>query len=124
MSATDTGGATVKSSFLCGPLQSILGTYLTAVLCAVLYRFPVPLVGYASGVDAVLPTLVAVTVYGVVLGGFVVQGLLGWAAGKLARRHGEGERRRTRWLCAAYGWAASIPGVVALAVLDKIIGHW
>jgi hypothetical protein len=66
----------------------------------------------------------AVTVYGVVFGGFIVQGLLGGVAGVLARRHGGPDRRRVWCLCAVYALAASLPGVVILAVLDKIIGPW
>ena len=112
------------SSFFCGTFCSILGTYPMAVFCALLFRFPIPFGGYASGVEAVIPTLLAVTVYGVLFGGFMVQGLLGGLAGLLARRRGGPDRRRTWRLCALYGLAASLPGVVILAVLDKIIGPW
>jgi len=117
-------GLALTPSFFCGAFCSILGTYPTAVLCSLFFRFPIPFGGYASGLNAVLPTLIAVTVYGVVLGGFVVQGLLGGATGVLARRHGGPDRRRTWRLCAYYGLAASLPGVTILAILDKIIGPW
>ena len=112
------------SSFFCGTLCSIVGSYPMGALCALLFRFPIPFGGYASGVDAVIPTLLAVTVYGVLFGGFMVQGLLGGLAGLLARRRGGPDRRHTWRLCALYGLAASLPGVVILAVLDKIIGPW
>jgi hypothetical protein len=95
-----------------------------AMLSALLFRFPIPFVGYSSGVHAVLPSLAAVTVYGVFVGGFVVQGLLGGLAGLLARRQGGLDRRRPWRRCVVYGCAASLPGVVILAILDKIIGPW
>jgi hypothetical protein len=116
--------AAMTSSFLCGAACSILGTYPMAMLSALLFRFPIPFGGYSSGVHAVLPSLLAVTVYGLMFGGFIVQGLLGGVAGFLARRQGGLDQRRTWRLCAIYGVAASLPGVVALAVLDKIIGPW
>jgi hypothetical protein len=114
----------VTSSILCGAACSIAGTYPMAALCALLFRFPIPFGGYSSGVHAVLPSVVAVTVYGLVFGGFLVQALLGGVAGVLARRHG-GPDRTHRWRrCVICGVAASLPGVTALAVLDKIIGPW
>ncbi len=95
-----------------------------AALSALLFRFPIPFGGYSSGVHAVLPSAVAVTVYGVMFGGFVVQGLLGAVAGVLAqRRAGPDEGHKWR-RCGIYGLAASLPGVTTLAVLDKIIGPW
>lgn len=111
-------------SVACGAFCSILGTYPAAALCALLFRFPIPFAGYSSGVDAVLPSFVAVTMYGAVFGGFLVQGLLGGAAGVLAWRHGRTEGGRAWHRCAAYGLMISIPGVALLAVLDKIIGPW
>ena len=112
------------SSFFCGMLFSIVGSYPMGALCALLFRFPIPFGGYASGVDAVIPTLLAVTVYGVLFGGFMVQGLLGGVAGVLARQQG-GPARRGSWRrCAFYVLAASAPGVLILAVLDNIIGPW
>jgi len=48
--------------FFCGAVCGVLGTYPGAGLAALLFRFPIPFVGYSSGVHAVLPSLVAVTV--------------------------------------------------------------
>ena len=114
----------MTSSILCGAACSIAGTYPMAALFALLFRFPIPFGGYSSGVHAVWPSVVAVTVYGVMFGGFIVQALLGGVAGALALRHGGPSRRYSWRRCASYGVAASLPGVTALAVLDKVIGPW
>jgi hypothetical protein len=43
-----------------GALIAVLATFPLAVLCAVVFRFPAPFVGYVGGPDAVRPALVAV----------------------------------------------------------------
>lgn len=107
-----------------GAVVSVLGTYPVAAVVALVFRFPVPFGGYVSGRSGVMLSLLAVTFYGALFGGFVVQGLLGGVAGGLAERRGGGNRRLTWRLCMLYGLAASFPGVALLATLDKIIGPW
>ena len=102
----------------------MLGTYPAAAVFALFFRFPVPFGGYVSGPSGATLSPLAVTIYGVMFGGFVIQGLLGGVAGGLAERRGGGSRRLTWRLCILYGLAASLPGVALLATLDKIIGPW
>lgn len=67
-----------------------------------------------------MPALIAAGVYGV-LGGFVVQALLGGIAGVMASRSGAPDRRRA---VLTYSVLAALPGVLVLSVLDWIIGPW
>jgi hypothetical protein len=107
-----------------GAVLGVLATYPMAALCALFFRFPVPFGGYVSGPSGAVLSPLAVTIYGVMFGGFVVQGVLGGIAGRLARRRGRGNQRLTWRLCILYGAAASLPGVALLATLDKVIGPW
>lgn len=107
-----------------GALFGMIGTYPAAVLCALVFRFPVPFGGYVSGPGGAALAPLAVTIYGAVFGGFLVQGVLGGLAGRLAERRGRGSGPRTWRLCLVYGALASLPGVALLAILDKIIGPW
>ena len=104
--------------------MSVLGTYPVAALCALVFRFPVPLGGYVGGLTGAALTPLAVTIYGAVFAGFVVQGVLGAVAGGLAAHRAKGNQRRAWRLTLAYGIGASVPGVALLALLDKIIGPW
>lgn len=110
--------------FLRGAALSVLGTYPAAALAALLFRFPVPFGGYVSGPGGAALTPLAVTIYGLVFGGFLVQGVLGGVAGLRAGHRGRHDRGRTWRLCFLYGLAAAVPGVAVLAVLDRIIGPW
>jgi hypothetical protein len=103
---------------------SVLGTYPVAALCALVFRFPIPLGGYVGGLTGAALTPLAVTVYGAVFAGFVIQGVLGAVAGGLAARRAKGNQRQAWRLTLAYGVGASVPGVAVLALLDKIIGPW
>ena len=47
---------------------------------ALVYRYPIPFAGYKSGVDAMLPSLLAVVFYGL-MGGFVALGIAGAISG-------------------------------------------
>jgi hypothetical protein len=96
---------------------AVAATFPLAALTALLFRFPIPFGGYANGVDAVVPALLAVAFYGI-LGGFIVQAILGGLAGLLAARSTAG---RTSFVFAT---AAALPGVLLLSILDWIIGPW
>lgn len=54
--------------------------YPCAVLIALLWRFPIPMSGYASGPSAVEPALMAVMIYQL-LGGALLLGIFGAVAG-------------------------------------------
>lgn len=114
------------ASVLLGALVGILGAFPVAVVVAVVYRFPVPFAGYASGFRAVLPVLFAVLFYGL-LGGFLVVGVLGALAGLLASQithRTDAPRKASVYLIVSLALAANLPPVLLLAVLDKIIGPW
>jgi len=101
-----------------------LFTFPLAALIALLYRFPLPFVGYESGVDAVVPALYAVYFYGVWLGGFVIVGVFGAAAGfTVYLRNSAGSA--VYWKCMFWlsACAAGVP-LLLLSTLDYLIGPW
>lgn len=93
------------------------------MLLAYLYRFPIPLAGYQSGISAVPAAVIAVFVYGFALGGFLVLALIGGVSGWIARRRFPDPGQRQRWLV-----SLSVGGtflmMLILANLDHIIGPW
>ena len=102
--------------------MAMLGAFPVAALFALLYRFPVPLAGYLSGLDAVGPSVIGVVVYGA-LGGFPLLGALGAIGGAIAY-NGARPRQASRRLLFGIAAGADVLGVGTLAVLDKIIGPW
>ena len=109
---------------LLGALGGVAGSYPAAAVCALLYQFPVPLGDNASGLRGAALSPFAVTFYGVFLGGFIVQGLLGALAGGWATRNVREQPAQAWRVALAAGAFASIPGVVLLATLEKFIGPW
>jgi hypothetical protein len=107
-----------------GAVVSVVATYPTAAVCALLFRFPVPLGGYATGLSGAALSPFAVTIYGILLGGFVLQAALGALGGFVAGRVAQGEPRRAWRLTFLSGLGAAVPGVIVLSVLDRIIGPW
>jgi hypothetical protein len=99
-------------------LIAIVASFPAAALTALVFRFPIPFAGYVSGPDGVLLSLYAVAFYGM-LGGFVVQGVLG---GVSILACGGEKSAWTRNVAAAA--VAAMPGVLVLSVLDWIIGPW
>ena len=108
---------------LTGALLSVGLAFPAAMLLMLVYRFPVPFVGYESGVAALPHAVVAVAFYGV-LGGFLALGLAGTAAGVAIHR--SAARSGRRWLPPTIAAAAGIAFIAALgmSVLDKVIGQW
>jgi hypothetical protein len=109
--------------FLRGAIVGVVGTFPLAALCALLFRFPIPFDAYRSGLDAVVPALFAVVFYGM-LGGFVVQAALGGLGGLIASQRSPGQPSDVGRRCLVFSLAGASVGVVALAVLDRIIGPW
>ena len=70
--------------FLAGAAISVGATFPLAALMALVFRFPIPFGSYMSGIGAVIPALFAAAFYGMI-GGFMVQALLGGLTGGLAR---------------------------------------
>ena len=106
--------------FLVGSLLAILASFPIAAVTALVFRFPIPFGSYASGVDAVVPSLYATAFYGM-LGGFVVQGALGGIAALLATASGD---KRNWFHSGLAAMAAAVPAVLLLSVLDWIVGPW
>jgi hypothetical protein len=109
--------------FLKGAIIGVLASFPLAALCALLFRFPIPFAGYQSGAGAVLPAMIAVLFYGV-LGGFVVQGVLGGIGGVLGARLKSPDQRQVRARAWAFSVSAAAVGVLLLSVLDLLIGPW
>jgi hypothetical protein len=107
-----------------GILWALLGVFPVAALVALCFRFPIPFAGYESGPSAMLRSLLAVLFYGVVVGGFPVIAALGAASGAVAHRLAGPDVRKRRWLTVGLTLGADFVAVMALAVLDKIIGPW
>lgn len=91
-----------------------------AVLVAILYRFPIPLTGYQSGLGAAWPAIVGAVFY-LILGGFIVIGGLGAMAGWVATRMCP--RRVVPYTLAA-AFVIALLGAVSLATLEYVIGTW
>lgn len=94
-----------------------------AAICALVFRFPLPFNGYASGPAALPRALVAVVFYSI-LGGFpvlLVADALGGAAANALGRPAVGRIRR---LTLAFAGLIALLGVLLLAVLDTLIGPW
>jgi hypothetical protein len=109
--------------FVTGAALTVIASFPLAAVFALLFRFPIPFGGYASGADAVIPALVATLFYGM-LGGFVVQAVLGGIAGVMAG-HRAGRTVTPAWrLCIGFSFLGALPGILTLSVLDWLIGPW
>ena len=71
----------VNIGIVCG----LVASFPISSLVALFYRFPLPMSTYASGTQAVIPSLVAVIFYGL-MGGFVIVGGLGAFGGFIAHK--------------------------------------
>ena len=109
--------------FLAGAAMAVAVTFPLAALVALVFRFPIPFGSYMSGIAAVVPALFAVAFYGII-GGFMVQALLGGLTGGLAASAAIADRRRAWRLCATSATLAALPGVLILSILDWLIGPW
>jgi hypothetical protein len=105
--------------FLFGSVVANVASFPLAALTALVFRFPIPFGGYASGPDAVVPSLYAAGFYGM-LGGCLLQGLLGGVAALMVRPSDDGG-----WIQrGAAAVVVAVPGVLTLSVLDWLIGTW
>jgi hypothetical protein len=110
--------------FAAGALIGVVGTLPLAALSALVFRFPVPFAGYMSGPEAVRPAVAAALFYGVTLGGFAVQALLGGLGGLAGARRGRPDKKRMWKLSVTGSLLGSAVGVITLAILDWIVGPW
>lgn len=111
------------NAILKGALYAVFGAFPMAAIMALVYRFPIPLAGYASGVEAVVPSLYAVVFYGF-LGGFGALAVAGALGGYMAFRLGRPDRTRIARLNAIIPLIFTFVGTFVLATLDKIVGRW
>jgi hypothetical protein len=72
----------LPTCMILGAAAATFGAFPVASLVALVYRFPVPFRGYASGFGAIVPANFAVLVYGV-MGGFIVLPFSGAVAAAL-----------------------------------------
>lgn len=106
-----------------GALLAIVFAFPLDALVALVYRFPVPFVGYKSGLNAIPLSLIGVAFYGM-LGGFILLAGLGAIGGMLAYVLGKLTQQSINRYCHAFSLMAALLCVLLLAVLDKIIGPW
>jgi hypothetical protein len=118
-----TGGGGRRAAVLWGALWAVVLAFPFAAVCGLVYRFPIPFGGYASGPTAMLRALGAVVFYGL-LGGFPALLVLGWLGGAAAYSLGRPELRRVHRLTLGFAALIALLGVVLLAILDKVIGPW
>ncbi len=116
-------GSAVKMAVLPGAFWAVVLAFPFAAICTLIYRFPVPFGGYASGPAASLRALAAVLFYGI-LGGFPVLLVVGALGGAAAYALGRPEVGRIRRLTLAFSGLSALLGVGLLAILDKLIGPW
>ena len=112
------------SAPLRGGVSAVGLAFPLAAICALLYRLPVPFVGYENGPAAMGPALLALLFYGLFLGGFAalfVAGALGGAVGYVL---GKPDAQRVRRLTLIFAGMVAALGVGLMAVLDKLIGPW
>ena len=115
--------ANIARWFVAGAVIAVIASFPLAVLTVLVFRFPIPFGGYASGAWAIFPVLIGTFIYGI-LGGFVLQAILGGLAGVLAGVRA-GLNVRPAWRrCLGLSTAAALPGVLTLSVLDWLIGPW
>ena len=113
----------MRPAIIWGAVSATVLAFPLAALCAIVYRFPVPFAGYASGIDDVPYVLMGVLFYGL-LGGFPVLAAAGVLAGWAAHHTGQPDPRAVRRLALTFGGVSASLAVVLLAVLDKLIGPW
>jgi hypothetical protein len=107
-----------------GAIVGIVATIPLVELCALVFRFPVPFAGYLSGPSAIFPALISIFFYGVLFGGFIIQGLLGGIGGFVAEFFAAPDKHNLKKLCIIFSTIGASFGVLTLALLDKIIGPW
>lgn len=113
----------MRSTALRGALWAVVLAFPVAGVCALLFRFPVPFSGYASGLDAVPAALLAVVFYGL-LGGFPLLFAAGALGGAAAYALARPDAQRARRLTLVSSGLIALVAVGLLAILDKLIGPW
>lgn len=108
-------------AFIKGAIIGIVANFPLALICALLFRFPVPFIGYMSGPRAFFPVLLAVVFYGL-LGGFLIQAVMGGLGGILAEKFSVTSKKDVKKLRIIFSSIGASFAVLVLAMLDKLIG--
>lgn len=106
---------------IAGAVAAVVMVPLAAAIVAVVYRFPVPLAGYAHGFGGAGSAALGSLFY-LVLGGAPVVAILGAAGGFVAARSARRGTGRVRVLVAAA--VVALLAAITLAVLEFFIGPW
>lgn len=109
---------------LTGAVWSVFSAFPIAAIIALLFRFPVPLVGYLSGPQAIAPAMMAVLVYGILYGGFILVGFLGAVAGAVIAGSTMVSPEKRGFAVRIASASITTCVLLILAILDKIIGRW
>ncbi len=106
-----------------GGLISVLSAFPIAAILVSVFRFPIPFGGYVSGPKYIFMAMIAVLMYGIALGGFLLLAAVGAIAGAVGRAAGSTIKRQRR-----IGWLLSLIAsfllLLLLATLDWFIGNW
>lgn len=106
-----------------GAFWCVFFTFPSAVLLVSIWRFPIPFVGYRSGFYHAGHALFAAGFY-VIIGGFVVLGVLGAFAGMVAHTLRPDDEREQKRLARIVTAVIALAAATLLAALDKLIGPW
>ena len=113
----------MRMSVFAGAVISVASAFPIAMLRGAIYRFPIPLAGYQSGMAAVPAAAIPLVIYGIAPGGFPLLAIIGGILGWIAHRRFEQLKRRRRWLiCLAM--SGTFVTLLILANLDHVIGPW
>ena len=106
---------------LSGAFIALVSSYFVALLFAYTFRIPIPLAAYYGPLGEI--STYSLTVFYGIFGGFIIVPVLGAAAGLLAgRKHISSRNRRS--MIVLYSVLAGSAPVLALSVLDYVIGPW
>ena len=114
----------MRRPIIMGAIVATIAPFVLAPVVALVFRFPVPFAGYSSGTKAIIPSLFAVLMYEVVLGGFVILPGLGAIAGVLASRVGGPDKKSMSVWTFVFALVPALVAVILLSVWDRIYGPW
>jgi hypothetical protein len=107
-----------------GAAWSVVSAFPIAGVMGLIFRFPVPFVGYVSGYEAILPAMLAVFFYGVLLGGLLLVGVLGAIAGAVSANLSGPLVQHQRRAVRITSLVITTVCLFLLAILDWIVGPW
>lgn len=106
-----------------GAAWSVGSTVPIAALMVSFFRFPIPFGGIVTGPKYLVAAMIALLMYGVFLGGYLLVAVAGGVAGAVGRAIGS-TRARQRLILSILAIGASFVLLFMLATLDWVIGPW